>query len=151
MGWRDFWCWLQCLFGQLTPTGQLLYTAVYGIAGAGDAHSTAAQQYLRCRLLTVATNIGNVACNTPGFTQQTFQSFNFAGTFSIATLHPRCRIALLRSTACTLIFLMAPSPWEAGSLLVPTSVKVFLNIRACSKKPCAVLYTVQLHSHDICC
>lgn len=34
---------------------------------------------------------------------------------------------------------MAPSPWEAGSLLVPTSVKVLLNIRACSRWTSAVL------------
>lgn len=51
-------------------------------------------------------------------------SCKFAGTFSIATLRPRCLIVLLRSTACTLIFLMAPSPWEAGSLSGPTSAKV---------------------------
>ncbi len=74
LGWRDFWCWLRCLSGQLTPTGQLLYTAEYGIAGAGDAHSTAAQQYLNCKLLTVAPSTGNLACSTLRFTAQTFLS-----------------------------------------------------------------------------
>jgi len=94
------------------------------------------------KLLNVATNIGNAACNTQGLKHRHLEpSLNCkpAGTSSIATLHPRCHTALLRSTACTLTFLMAPSPWEAGSLSVPTSVKVLLNIGACSRRTCAVL------------